>query len=205
MRLFVGVAISMESVRAVAAVAEAMRAAAGPEGPPVRWVPPASYHVTLKFLGEARSEVVPALRDAVGEALAGEGPFTFRARGAGAFPALDRARVLWVGVDDPEGRLARLAAACDEAAARLGFRRERRAFHPHVTIGRLRQVANVESLVLPCTEQECSDTRATSVILYESLRKAKGSEYRARAEWPLRQTSRVEPTPTNTSQPPGRS
>jgi len=199
MRLFIGVRISMESVAAVSAAVERMRDAAERERVRVRWVAPASYHVTLKFLGEARPEVVPAVRDAVGEALDGMPAFSFAARGAGAFPSLERARVMWIGVDDPEGHLSRLAGACDDALEPLGFRREARAFHPHVTIGRLKQVAPVESVVLGCTEQGYSETRATEVTLFESVMKSGGSEYHVRAQWPLRQTSRVEPSPGNTT------
>jgi 2'-5' RNA ligase len=194
MRLFFGVKISMESVRAVSEAVARMREAADEEHLRVRWVAPATYHVTLKFLGEARAEVVPAVRDAIAEALADEPELSFTVRGAGAFPNEQAARVLWMGVDDPGGNLARLALACDEAVEPLGFKREKRAFHAHVTVGRLKQVANVERLVLRCTEQESSRTRATRVTLFESVMKSSGSEYFVHEEWPLRQTAPVEPT-----------
>lgn len=185
MRLFIGVKISMAAVEAVSGAAEAMRAAADAGGVRVRWVAPATYHVTLKFLGEARPEVVPVVRDAVGERLAGQPAFDFATRGAGAFPSADRARVLWVGADDSGGDLARMAAACENAVVPLGFKPERRPFHPHVTVGRLKEVADCQALLLPCTEQECSETRAESVTLFESIMKSSGSEYVTRAEWPL--------------------
>jgi 2'-5' RNA ligase len=142
----------------------------------VRWVQPAGYHVTLKFLGEVRDEAVDPIRDAIGARLASEASPSFRGRGAGAFPDAQHARVLWAGVDDPGGGLTRLAAVCDDAASALGFSRETRAFHPHVTIGRLRQVANVEPAVLACTEQGYSETRAPFVTLFRSVTKSSGSE-----------------------------
>ncbi len=185
MRLFIGVKISMAAVEAVAGAAKAMREAAEAGGVRVRWVAPATYHVTLKFLGEARGEVVPAVRDAVGEMLAGQPAFDFSTQSAGAFPSADKARVLWVGVDDPGGKLARLANACEKAVVPLGFKQERRAFHPHVTVGRLKEVADCQALLLPCTEQGYSNTRAESVTLFESIMKSNGSEYAVRAEWPL--------------------
>jgi 2'-5' RNA ligase len=190
-RLFVGVKISMAAVDAIAAAVERMREAARDRGVRVRWLSPAAYHVTLKFLGEARPEALDAVRDALGAALAGADGLAFRTRGAGAFPDPARARVVWVGVDDG-GRLAKLAAACERAVVPLGFAAERRGFHPHVTIGRLREVANVEPVLLGCTEQEYSETRADRVTLFESIMKSSGSEYAVRAEFPLRQTGRVE-------------
>ena len=195
MRLFIGIQISMAAVDAITEAVVGMRGGADASGLNVRWVPPASYHVTLKFLGEARPETVAAIRDAVAAAVDDEAAFRFATRGAGAFPSPERARVLWIGADDAGGRMARIAAACDEALAPLGFEPERRAFHPHVTIGRLRQVANAEALVLRCTEQEFSETRASAVTLFESTIKSNGSEYAVRAQWPLRQTGSVERTP----------
>jgi len=185
MRLFIGVKISMDAVEAVSGAAQVMRAAADAAGVKVRWVAPAAYHVTLKFIGEARPEVVPAVRDSVREMLAGQSAFDFATRSAGAFPGADRARVLWVGVDDPGGHLTRMAGACEKAVVSLGFKPERRPFHPHVTVGRLREVADCQGLLLPCTEQGYSETRAESVTMFESITKSSGSEYVVRAEWPL--------------------
>jgi 2'-5' RNA ligase len=55
--------------------------------------------------------------------------------GLGAFPSGRKARVLWAGLDDGDGRLERLAAALDEALARE-FAPEKRAFTPHLTVAR---------------------------------------------------------------------
>lgn len=181
----------MAAVDAIADLARSLREAA-PELP-LRWVPPANYHVTLKFLGEVRPEAVEAVRDAVGAGLRDEAALRFAMRGVGAFPALERARVLWVGVDDPGHRLAALAAAVEAAVTPLGFPRERRAFHPHVTIARVRGVADVRTAVIGFTEQPCSETAADRVTLFESRIKPGGSEYVVRAEWPLRQTGPVQP------------
>src|SRR5439155_24364093 len=50
-------------------------------------------------------------------------------------PSAGRARVLWVGIEDPEGAFARLAGALDMALEEA-FTRESRAFSPHLTIAR---------------------------------------------------------------------
>ena len=65
-RLFVGVRVSLATVRALEdAVQELRRAAAAQGGMQLRWVAPAAYHVTLKFLGWTRPEAAFALRDRV--------------------------------------------------------------------------------------------------------------------------------------------
>jgi 2'-5' RNA ligase len=186
MRLFIGAKLSMASVAAIGEAVVELRRRADAAGLAVRWVAPATYHVTLKFLGEARAEVVPAVRDAVAAAVATVERFEFEACGLGAFPSPDNARVMWVGVEDPAAGLERLATAIDGAVAPLGFERERRPFHAHVTVGRLRDVASVGELLLPsATEHRFSKTGLAAVTFFESVTKSTGSEYAVHAEWPL--------------------
>jgi 2'-5' RNA ligase len=47
--------------------------------------------------------------------------------------------VFWAGIDAGAAPAAALAARVDEGLEALGFKREARAFSPHVTLGRVRQ------------------------------------------------------------------
>jgi 2'-5' RNA ligase len=184
-RLFIGAQVSMGVVRDLTETVDQLSDAASEAGLKVRWVSPANYHVTVKFLGWGRPEVIDAIRDVVGEALRGQRAFSFRTAKLGAFPDQGKARVLWAGVEGDGGRLAALAKTVDVATASLGFPTDKRDFHPHVTIGRLRKVANCESLLLPYAEQAYRETSVQSLVLFESVIKSTGSEYHVRAEWPL--------------------
>lgn len=181
-RLFVGIRPAMATVSQLGEVAEALARRATTAGVPIRWVPPTSYHVTLKFLGWARPALVPAIVDAI-RAAAAVPPFVFTTARLGAFPSRDRASVVWAGADSPQA--ASLAGALDAGCAALGFAPERRPFHGHVTLGRLRDPKGVADVLLPFSEQVFSDTRVSSITLYESIAKSTGSEYRAIAEVPL--------------------
>jgi 2'-5' RNA ligase len=178
-RLFVAAKVSMATVGELAAATETLARRAQLAGLRVRWVAPASYHVTLKFLGWARPDTVTALRDALARAVVGVPPFSFRTERLGAFPSLEKASVLWAGIDDRSGSLGRLAQAIDREMAELGFEAERRRFHAHVTLGRLREPSNVSEVVLPLAEQVFSETRTAEVFLLESEMKSTGSEYRS--------------------------
>ena len=117
-RIFVGIRPAMSTVAQLGEVAESLARRATAAGVPIRWLPPASYHVTVKFLGWARPAVVPAVVDAL-TAAATLAPFTFSTARLGAFPARDRATVVWAGVESDA--LGRLARATDAAVAPLGF------------------------------------------------------------------------------------
>ncbi|MCE9573660.1 MAG: RNA 2',3'-cyclic phosphodiesterase [Deltaproteobacteria bacterium] len=200
LRLFVGVRVSVACANQLGSAAEALARRAQQTGVRARWVAPASYHVTLAFLGWARRDAIEAVADAIARATINEAPFGFRAARLGAFPDLEKATVVWAGVED-SGALARIAGALGRELAALGFPADPRPFHPHVTLGRLAQPAAVSGVVLPLAEQVFSDTRVNAVTLYESEMKPGGSEYRSVTEIPLfgpenaakRQTSPVQP------------
>ena len=139
MRLFCAVELP-EDVRERAAghLAQLRRTAAAGETR-VGWERAEKLHVTMKFFGEVEQSRVEDLAGAVGRAAGGAGAaFDLVLEEAGTFPRRGAARVLWLGVADSSGELARLHARLEDECAAAGFAREARAFHPHITIARLR-------------------------------------------------------------------
>lgn len=191
-RLFVGAQISLPAIKSVAAAAETLRRAAYEEGYRVRWAAPASYHVTLKFLGATPEVAIGAIRDRLAPAFASVQPFEFSVARIGAFPSPDNARVIWAGIDDPSKGLARMVAILEAELAELGFARESRPFHPHVTLGRVTRVDNVQKLLAPLSERMFRITHINRATLFESIMKSNGSEYRERESFSLGSTPRSE-------------
>jgi RNA 2',3'-cyclic 3'-phosphodiesterase len=175
-RLFVGVRVSVQTANALAAAAETLQRRARDANIDIKWVAPVSYHATLKFLGFTRDDAIGAVRDALAEALAGVAPLKFRTARLGAFPSLDKASVLWAGIDG--NVLDDVAARVERAMVGIGFAAETRPFHAHVTLGRVRETRPIRELVLPLSEQMFSDTRIDGVALIESETKSSGSVYR---------------------------
>ena len=106
----------------------------------IRWVALEAMHITLKFLGEVSVHREDAVKEALEAATDGVTPFVLHLEGFGAFPDARRAKVLWVGCKPPV-QLRRLYEKVEESMGGLGFTAETRAFHPHVTLGRLRRSA----------------------------------------------------------------
>lgn len=184
-RLFIGARISVAAANALAGCAETLARRARDAGVDLRWVAPINYHVTLAFLGWTGIDAISAVCDALAAAATGTDRLSFRTTRLGAFGSLDRATVLWAGVEDTGG-LTRLAQSVAEAMAGLGFPREARPYHPHVTIARLRAPRAIRDVVLPMAEQMFGDTRLDSVTLFESETKPSGSVYRELAKISLR-------------------
>lgn len=102
----------------------------------VRWAQADSLHVTLAFLGERSPQESQDARDAVAELASGRGPVEVALQGLGVFPAEDRPRVLWLGLREV-APVRELHRAFERHRARLGVPAEGRAYHPHVTLGRV--------------------------------------------------------------------
>ena len=106
-------------------------------GDVVRWVRPEGVHLTLKFLGEIDSGQSQQVQSVLRQVSADVSPFTISVAGFGCFPSISKPRVLWVGVEEQSGRLRQLQRMLDHELERCGFAREKRAFHPHLTLGRV--------------------------------------------------------------------
>ena len=106
----------------------------------VRWVRPEGVHLTLKFLGDIDADSVPAVSQSALDRSAPHLPChsTSSWRGVGAFPNERRPRVIWVGLSGAIEPLLALQRSVERELEALGFPRERRAFTPHLTLGRVR-------------------------------------------------------------------
>jgi 2'-5' RNA ligase len=137
LRLFYAVELPSEVRERMAEHIARLRA----EMPRVRagWERTEKLHLTLKFFGAVPQSRVAALTLAAGRATSARAPFTLTVADAGAFPPRKAPRVLWLGLRDSRGDLARLHQTLETECAVAGFPREERSFHPHITIARLRE------------------------------------------------------------------
>jgi 2'-5' RNA ligase len=103
----------------------------------VRWTRRDQLHLTLRFLGDVPAGQVEALAAALREAGAGCPPLRLGLEGAGCFPNARNPRVLWIGVNGDLPQLEELQQRVEIAMTGFGDHREERAFHPHLTLGRV--------------------------------------------------------------------
>ncbi|MGI9252418.1 MAG: RNA 2',3'-cyclic phosphodiesterase [Thermomicrobiales bacterium] len=133
-RLFLAVPLPPEARAAAAGIVESLR----PLDWPVRWTAGENAHLTLHFLGEQPRERAQLLRMALPPVVAPHEPFDLRTGNLGVFPNIRRPRVLWLGLFGPTHRLETLHAALGAALKDLDCSVDGEAFHPHVTLGRVR-------------------------------------------------------------------
>lgn len=132
-RCFAAILLSEDVREAVASAVEPLRGLSRA----VAWVPAANLHFTLRFLGNQDQDGLARAVEALGEAAGATPPFTLALHGMGGFPGLERPRILWVGLALGALEVRALQERVAVALAREGFPREDRAWHPHLTIGRV--------------------------------------------------------------------
>lgn len=105
----------------------------------VKWVKPDGVHLTLNFLGDVATDVVPDVVKTTQKVTQESAPFTLCVDRLGGFASLEKARVLWLGLNGNTEALATLQQHLADALTPLGFEPERRKFFPHITLGRVRK------------------------------------------------------------------
>ncbi len=121
------------------------------------WSREDNLHLTLKFLGDVPVSRVPDLSEACRKSARQLAPFDLVISGCGTFPPHGKPKVLWLGIENaaaeqrssavsPEHPLLLLHAAIEDHCAAAGFARESRAYHPHLTIARIREARHTRAL-----------------------------------------------------------
>jgi RNA 2',3'-cyclic 3'-phosphodiesterase len=136
-RCFVAVPLPDDLREALAGAVAPWRAEAGAVD--LRWTDPAGWHLTVAFLGWVSADLIESLLDALVRPAAAARATLLSAGGLGAFPSPRRARVVWYGVADTEGRAASLADGVRRAVGGMVPRvAEDAPSRPHITLARAR-------------------------------------------------------------------
>ena len=142
------------------------------------WSRPENIHLTLKFFGNVSTNKLAQISAAAERAAADFSPFQIRVGGTGVFPRPSRAQVLWIGVDDPSGRLSELQQRLEDE---FDFNKEDRAYRPHLTIARIRKPEGARRLAETHLQMSFKQMPMTvkEFVIFRSELSPKGSRYTA--------------------------
>ena len=143
------------------------------------WTREENLHLTLKFLGDNAVATAESVSEALKLAAGRFSSFEIEIRECGAFPPRGKPNVLWIGISDPSANLAKLHEEIEDECDRIGITRERRTFHPHLTIARLRDPRGTRELAQ--LHQDIGfdpvGIRVTDLCLIRSELSSAGSRY----------------------------
>ncbi|AHI24563.1 2'-5' RNA ligase [Komagataeibacter xylinus] len=181
MRLFVGLELPPTLLHAIGELRGGL--------PDVAWLPPETYHLTLRFIGEVTH---PHLLEEIHHALSAirATPPVLRLDGTGLFtPTRPNAPdTLWVGCA-PDDALLTLREKVRKGLNRAipaGGERNGRHFTPHVTIGRMERPDQARRQRWLATTLPTTEARTIGhFTLFQSIRHADGPFYEPLEHYPL--------------------
>jgi 2'-5' RNA ligase len=193
LRLFVAIELPEAVKHELTHLQQSLKKACG--NCPARWVSAENIHLTLNFLGNIDACRLAEIEDAVMQTGAVTEGFELTLADAGAFPNMERPRVVWVGIQGDLKRLTMLQKYLEQSLSRIGFAPEPRIFSPHLTLARVGDEA------LPAARKRLGEAAGAmtcgtrcqlpvrSISLIQSHLTPSGPIYTVLMSSPLRQTA----------------
>jgi 2'-5' RNA ligase len=150
-----------------------------------RWLAADQLHITLAFLGDVSAEMELPLREKL--AAVRVPPFILPIASVGVFGGA-RPSVIWAGVGTGHPHLFALHKRVHDALFAAHLNPELRAFHPHVTLARLKNVAapTLRPFLKKHAAEEFCLLEITAFALISSRPSAEGSVYTVEARYELK-------------------
>jgi 2'-5' RNA ligase len=145
-----------------------------------KWVRPENIHLTLKFLGNINPADIDNIGGAMVDAVGKINTFNLVAEGIGVFPGIKRPRVIWVGLKGQIQLLFAMQRLLEDNLAALGYKKEKRPFKGHLTLGRFKQSVNpntIRRVLEEFGDLAIEEFTARRVMFYKSDLKPTGAVY----------------------------
>jgi RNA 2',3'-cyclic 3'-phosphodiesterase len=185
MRVFIAIPLNQDTQTALSLCQQRLDTS----GMDIRWIQPRNIHLTLKFFGEINQKNIDSISRALKKTLADTRGFEFSISGIGAFPDINRPRVIWAGIGQGKDKCIALQKNIESALQAFGFRKEPRAFIPHLTLARIKTSRDLKKITMLLEKEHSYSINAkmpvNRVVLFCSLPGRKEPIYTALEEFPI--------------------
>lgn len=142
-----------------------------------RIIPKEYLHITLLFIGNIGTNIIPQLIQNISKATPLIRPFQAEVYGLGAFPSIAKARIIWAGIRDGSEMMIKLYQVVLDQIKLTGiFVHENKKFYPHITLMRRKKPER-----LPFSSEQLDLTtrywKVNSFNLYQSHLTQEGALY----------------------------
>jgi len=150
--------------------------------PQISWIRKVdNFHITLHFLGDTSelklSQLITSLSSVKFDS------FNIAIEDIGCFPNWNNPKVIWTGVKGDTYAIDRIYKELSNTIRPLGFREDKKRFHPHVTIARVKNYCDtslISALQKESKKKFSNSFLVDKVNLYESILDCSGSIYNVR-------------------------
>lgn len=167
---------------------------------PMTWTQPNSLHITLKFLGDIRQSQVEEISRELNRITNHHAPLRLKIHEMGVIPNWKRPRVLWLGVGSNGTTLQDLQAEVWQQLDRYCEKREKNEFHPHLTIGRFKSFAGIDTaknVIISHRGFKTEHFEVGRIVLYRSVLLPSGAVHHPVEEFGMDVSANPTKTPEN--------
>lgn len=111
----------------------------------IKWVEPENFHITLKFLGEVSSHTIEPLIQVLEHITKNYKKFSLNSKGLGIFGPVKKPHAIYYGFQE-NPLLKSMQRSIEKSLSELGFEIGEKGFSPHLTIGRVKFLFEIEKL-----------------------------------------------------------
>ena len=153
----------------------------------LKWIEPDNLHLTLRFLGDTNdsqlSEIVKSMKILIPHYKY----FLLKITGLGIFGTSRLPKILWAGVKMPDS-IKDMVVKIEEIVCNAGFKPEKRAYTPHLTLCRLKSIpdsSRLENLLIKYKQTLFIEQEIRQITFYESILHPSGPVYKPLHIFPL--------------------
>jgi RNA 2',3'-cyclic 3'-phosphodiesterase len=146
----------------------------------VKWTALENIHITLVFLGDTDEGKIEQISSLLRSTCESFGAITLKLKGCGIFRSFNDPRILWTGIDHSD-KLLQLNASIMDGLKNLNIKIEDRPYNPHLTLGRLKHIKDLDSLrslVEQFRNSELQTVHVGDLVLFESILQQSGPIYK---------------------------
>ncbi len=145
----------------------------------VGWGKNDKLHFTLKFIGELNEKTLDKLKFVSANLAKSYTRFKASAETVGVFPNKNRARILWLGINEGKDFFIKLKKELENKCENIGLRKDRKKYKLHLTIARLKEPKKSKLLVKNHLQNKIKPVEfsVSSIVIYESELRPTGSVY----------------------------
>lgn len=144
----------------------------------IRWTKPANYHLTLRFLGNTPISLIPSISQLLSEITSNFNTFQLKIESVGYFNP-GKPKILWFGIKACN-ELKKLSVDINHALASIGIEHDSLPNHPHVTIGRIKDLDpafRINDCIGNYNDLYIKDIDVLEICLFESRTEQNGPVY----------------------------
>lgn len=146
----------------------------------IKWVDKNGIHITLHFFGNIEQEKIPLIKSIMQAAVKEMDPFTIQLKGCGFFGKMNNPSIIWTKIEK-QNSLIKLHQNLQFLLQKNNFPIDEQPFHPHLTLGRVKQIKDVNTFIEVLDDFKDAFSwkqSVTEISLFESTLTPKGTIYK---------------------------